>query len=55
MYLPKYKIIKMYYTSSIIIIFFIIVPLIGSIKNEIIDEKLNGLEQTNTQLIEGKL
>ena len=43
----------MYYTPALRIIFFIIVPIFGSLKNEIIDEKLNGLEQTNPQLIEG--
>ena len=49
-YLPKYK---MYYTPALRIIFFMVVPIIGLLNNEIIDEKLNGLQQTNTQLFEG--
>ena len=45
------------YTIVLRLIFFTILPIniISSYKNEIIDEKLNGLEQTNKQLIEGKL
>ena len=35
------------------IIFFIVVPMIYSLKNEIIDDKLNHLHQTNTELFEG--
>ena len=42
-----------YYTPALRIIFFMIVPINGLFKNEIIDENLNGLEQTNTQLFEG--
>ena len=44
----------MYYTPLLRIISFIIVPIFASLNNVIIDEKLNGLEQTNTQLFEGK-
>ena len=40
-------------TLVIEIIFFLLVPIIGSLKNEIIDEKLNCLNQTNRELIEG--
>ena len=40
-------------TLVIEIIFFLLVPIIVSLKNEIIDEKLNCLNQTNRELIEG--
>ena len=40
-------------TLVIEIIFFLLVPIIVSLKNEIIDVKLNCLNQTNRELIEG--